>query len=321
MLREKCFMLIIQAVWLGVQVAADYAEGATDSRDFPALSEVVSDFLSMDTEEFENRYDRNELYGRDMLYCVKEAWRYQGEPVPFGDGDYYNVEEITAVRFASVFPEDMDMYGKNDYLAGGQEIGNVILQYFGDYAISMYFLENKSGMSREERNLIEFSYIKVKLRSKERNEAAPEELYEILEEGYYQDQEEVRQAEWNISPGGTKAVYILNGLIPNNPSQIYVRFQEKVPDLIFRNTWQYFFAGWIDEDHFICYNDAGPVLIHLETEHIEAVKKEEDDYDAWGCHYELKGNQMIAIFSDEEYYRWDIIRENGDIYLESRDGT
>ncbi|MCI9255303.1 MAG: hypothetical protein HFI58_10885, partial [Lachnospiraceae bacterium] len=249
MLREKCFMLIIQAVWLGVQVAADYAEGATDSRDFPAVSEVVSDFLSMDTEEFENRYDRNELYGRDMLYCVKEAWRYQGESVPFGDGDYYNVEEIAAVRFASVFPEDMDMYGKNDYLAGGQEIGNVILQYFGDYAISMYFLENKSGMSREERNLIEFSYIKVKLRSKERNEAAPEELYEILEGGYYQDQEEVRQAEWNISPGGTKAVYILNGLIPNSPSQIYVRFQEKVPDLIFRNTWQYFFAGWIDEDH------------------------------------------------------------------------
>lgn len=55
MLREKCFMLIIQAVWLGVQVAADYAEGATDSRDFPALSEVVSDFLSMDTEEFANK--------------------------------------------------------------------------------------------------------------------------------------------------------------------------------------------------------------------------------------------------------------------------
>lgn len=79
-----------------------------------------------------------------------------------------------------------------------------------------------------------------------------------------------------------------------------------------------FFAGWIDEDHFICYNDAGPVLVHLETEQIEAVKKEEDDYDTWGCHYELKENQMIALFSDEEYYRWDIISENGDIYLAGR---
>ena len=114
------------------------------------------------------------------------------------------------------------------------------------------------------------------------------------------------------------AVYISNGALPKHPSQIYVRFQEKVPDLIFRNTWQYFFAGWIDEDHFICYNDAGPVLVHLETEQIEAVKKEEDDYDTWGCHYELKENQMIALFSDEEYYRWDIISENGDIYLAGR---
>ena len=54
------------------------------------------------------------------------------------------------------------------------------------------------------------------------------------------------------------------------------------------------------------------------TEQIEAVKKEEDDYDTWGCHYELKENQMIALFSDEEYYRWDIISENGDIYLAGR---
>ena len=141
------------------------------------------------------------------------------------------------------------------------------------------------------------------------------------EKEYYEVQEEIRSGEWAASPEKKRAVYISNGALPKHPSQIYVRFQEKVPDLIFRNTWQYFFAGWIDEDHFICYNDAGPVLIHLETEHIEAVKKEEDDYDAWGCHYKLKGNQMIAIFSDEEYYRWDIIRENGDIYLESRDNT
>ncbi|MDE7199312.1 MAG: hypothetical protein K2O15_10565 [Lachnospiraceae bacterium] len=47
----------------------------------------------------------------------------------------------------------------------------------------------------------------------------------------------------------------------------------------------------IDEDHFICYNDFGPYLIHLETKHIEDIKK------------------------DGEYYRWDIVRENGEVWI------
>ena len=41
----------------------------------------------------------------------------------------------------------------------------------------------------------------------------------------------------------------------------------------------------------------------------------EDDYDAWGCEYEIKENQLIGTCLDEEYYRWDIIRKDGDIRI------
>lgn len=322
MLTERCIMTVMQIVWLGTQAVTGYAEEAVGRSGLLIMPEIVADFLSMDAEEFENQYDRNELYNRGILYCSRCAWKYDGEAV---DGfqepeDYHDIDDITAIRFINLYSSDMDVYGEDYDFETEQEEEKLVLQYFGDYAVSIYSFRGSGTQSGEKVNIAEFSYIKAELSKGDNKEAAPEALYEFLEKEYYEVQEEIRSGEWEVSPEKKKAVYISNGALPKHPSQIYVRFQEKVPDLIFRNTWQYFFAGWIDEDHFICYNDAGPVLIHLETEHIEAVKKEEDDYDAWGCHYELKGNQMIAIFSDEEYYRWDIIRENGDIYLESRDG-
>lgn len=76
-----------------------------------------------------------------------------------------------------------------------------------------------------------------------------------------------------------------------------------------------YFAGWIDEDHFICYDDSGPYLVHLETNQIEDIRQKEDDYDPYGCRYEVTGNQLIATCLDEEYYRWDIITEEGEINL------
>lgn len=320
MLTEKCIMTIIQIVWIGVQAVTVHAEEAVGRPDLLTMPGIVTDFLSMDTEEFENQYDRNELYDRGILYCDRCAWKYDGEVV---DGfqkqeDYYEVDDITAIRFIDLYASDMVVHSKDDDLETGQEEGKLVLQYFGDYAVSMYSFIGSDTQSGENVNVVEFSYVKAELSKRENRGAAPEELYEFLEKEYYEVQEEIRSGEWAASPEKKRAVYISNGALPKHPSQIYVRFQEKVPDLIFRNTWQYFFAGWIDEDHFICYNDAGPVLVHLETEHIEAVKKEDDDYDTWGCHYELKENQMIALFSDEEYYRWDIISENGDIYLAGR---
>lgn len=106
------------------------------------------------------------------------------------------------------------------------------IRYFGDYAVSMYFQESRDEGSGEKKS-------------------GPE------------------QAEWEKSPKGTKAVYIVNEMIPNALSPIVVRYQENIPDLIFREQWEYCFADWIDEDHFICYNDFGPRLIHLETKEIQ----------------------------------------------------
>lgn len=234
---------------------------------------VVSDFLSMNTEEFVKKYDKKELYDRDI-------WE------------------------------------ERDTLADNQEAGNTDVRYFGDYAMSMYFRQNTEGeKGKEEQELIELSYIKVKLDESDSRETAPAILYDDIERYYYQVQEEIQSGEWAVSPDQQKAVCITNGMIPKHPAQIFVRYQDKHPDVIFRRTWECHFAEWVDEDHFICYNDGGPIMIHLETHQIEDIKKEEDDYDTWGCDYEIKGNQLIATFMDEEYYRWDIIREGGEIQM------
>lgn len=279
---------------------------------------VVSDFLSMNTEEFEKKYDKKELYDRDILYCTREAWKYDGERV---DGfqeadDCYDVEEITAIRFTNGYFADMDMWEERDTLTCDQEAGNAAVQYFGEYAMSMYFRQNPEAKNGEEgTELIELSYIKVKLDESDSREAAPAVLYEDIERYYYEVQEEIKSGEWAVSPDQTKAVCISNGMIPKHPAQIFVRYQEKHPDLIFRRTWECRFAGWIDENHFICYNDFGPVMIHLETDQVENIKTEEDDYDGYGCYYEIQGNQLIAMFLDEEYYRWDIVRQDDEIRM------
>ena len=56
-------------------------------------------------------------------------------------------------------------------------------------------------------------------------------------------------------------------------------------------------------------------MIHLETKRIEDIKKDGDNYDTYGCKYEIEGDQLIAIVLDEEYYRWDIVRENGEVRI------
>lgn len=318
MIQEKCFKIVIQMVWLGAQIVTGCAEGATGRIDVPGATEVVFDFLSSSTEEFEERYDRNELYDRNILYCDRRAWKYDGEAV---DGfqepeDYFFLDDITAIRFVNIHSPESDLYEAAVHFDDNQTDGNVVLQYFGDYAVSMYFQEERNTQNgSDELKLKEISYIKVKLSQRDSRETVPETLYEFLEKGYYEVQEELRAGEWAFSPEQKKAVYISNGALPKHPSQIFVRFQENAPDLVFRNTWQYLFMEWIDEDHFICYNDASPILVHLETEWIEVIKKESDDFDAWGCHYVVKEHQLIAMFSDEEYYRWDITQKDGEISI------
>lgn len=317
MFSLRSVIIIMQAARLvGLLGISNDVEDIIDNFGLEEVCEynMVSDFLDMDTEEFEERYDKSELYERDILYCTKEAWRYHGIPTPSYDGiESYDVDDITAIRFVNICAAEADMPGKADVTESYREAEMLLTPYYGDYGVSMFFQERKDGQGREELKLVEVSFLKVKMSEYDRREVAPEELYGVLEWDYYYGWEELQQAEWNISPAGTKAVYIVNGLIPNSPSQIFVRYQGKIPDLIFRNDWKYHFTAWIDEDHFICYNDGGPIVIHLENGQIEKIKQEEDDYDAWGCEYEIKENQLIAMFWNEEYYRWDIIREDGEI--------
>lgn len=292
--------------------------------DYPSAYDegIVSDFLSMEPKEFEKKYGKKELYARDILYCGREAWKYDGERVDGfqDDRDCYEVENITAIRFGKAYFTDKDIWEGNTILADEQEPGSVVVRYFGEYALSMYFRGNIEGEGEEaEPELIELSYIKVKLEKTDSRKVAPAALYERLEKSYYEVQEEIRSGKWIVSPDQKKAVCISNGMLPKHPAQIFVRYQEKTPDLIFRKTSECHFVDWIDADHFICYNDAGPVMVHLESGQIENVKKEEDDYDGYGCDYEIQENYLIATCLEEEYYRWKIVREDGEIRMAATD--
>lgn len=276
--------------------------------------DVVSDFLSMDAETFEKSYDKNALYERDILYCTEEAWKYHGEQVDgFQDPkDYYEVDDITALRFLNPGLADAKQHVEDDDL---ERVENrIFFKCFDDYAVSLYFQET----GESELALRELSLIKVKFSEDERRETVPKALYELLERRYYEAREEIAEGEWAESPGKTRAVYISNGALPKHPSQIFVRYQEKIPDLIFRRTWECYFVGWIDEEHFLFRNDMGLYMIHIETsqtEEIVTISTHEGNFETWGCEYEIKGDQVIATCLDEETYCWDIVKENGEIHL------
>ena len=173
MLAEKCIMTVMQIVWLGTQAVTGYAEDAVSRSGLLAMPEIVADFLSMDVEEFENQYDRNELYDKGILYCSRCAWKYDGEAV---DGfqepeDYYDIDDITAIRFINLYSSDMDVYGEDYDL--------LVLQYFGDYAVSMYSFRGSGTQSGEKVNIAEFSYIKAELSKRDNKEVAPESTLRI----------------------------------------------------------------------------------------------------------------------------------------------
>ncbi|MFG6335933.1 MAG: hypothetical protein K1W20_10810 [Lachnospiraceae bacterium] len=254
-------------------------------------TDLVSDFLSMDAEAFEKQYDKNALYERNVLYCTEEAWRLHGVAQPACDGvaSYY-LDDIRAIRFTNVWPQDTVIY--EDTILFNQFN---LSRYFGDYAVSMYFQESRDEESGEEEiRLIEFSFVRVEVSEQDRGDVTIEDIYKSLEYDYYDGWREMDQVQWKKSPEGTKAVYIVNGMIPNAPSQIVMRYQENVPNLILREQWEYCFAGWIDEDHFVCYNDAGLYLVHIETrliEEIVTISTQEGNFETWGCQYEIRGDR------------------------------
>ena len=98
--------------------------------------------------------------------------------------DYYEVDDITAIRFIDLYASDMVVHSKDDDFETGQEEGELVLQYFGDYAVSMYSFIGSDTQSGENVNIVEFSYVKAELSKRENRGAAPEALYEFLEKEY-----------------------------------------------------------------------------------------------------------------------------------------
>lgn len=233
--------------------------------DSPYTSAVVSDFLSLNAEKFEQKYDRKELYEKDILYCDQNAWKYDGNAVdPYQKPEeHYDVAGITAIRFikGSYTP------GYTDAQANDREI---FIQCFDDYAISMFYQKKLDSQSGEEvLDLMEISYIKVETGG----EKVSKTFYQELENNYYQVRAEIQAGEWIASPDGTREV--------------------------------------------VCYkiDMSGPLLIHLETNQIEEIKREDDDYDIYGAKYEIQDNRLVGTCMGEEIYCWNIVKNNDDICI------
>lgn len=265
-------------------------------------AQVISDFLIMDSEAFERKYDRDRLYKEEILYCNMDAWKYQGKQLDaYQEPEAYaQVEDISAIRFQG---ESMEVLERAALPENGCEViisETLGLAVFEDYGVSIYYPDE------------EISFIKVEVEEG----TAPKELYSYLEKEYYQVREEIRQAQWISSPEGTREASVSNGNLPKHPSQIFVRYQDKIPERIFRRTWECRIAGWIDENHLVCYEvDRGPVLIHLENDQTTYIKKAEDDYDAYGADYRIEGDVLICECMGEELYRWEIVSESGEVFL------
>lgn len=282
-----------------------------NEEDIISETQIVADYLEMNSEEFLSKYNKNELYEKGFLYCGMESWKYQGTQLDAYQEDYYNVTDITAIRIRGKQESDDAVLEKD---LDTKTPGFVCIKYLGDYAISSYLQESMNSENNNDHalSLVEVSFIKVELE----DGIPPEILYSYLENDYYQVKEELQEALWTESPDGTKEAYISNGSLPSHPSQIFVRYKEEAPDSIFRREWQCEIVGWIDEEHLVCNEvDMGPILIHLENNQVEQIKKEDDDFDPYGAKYIIDGNYLICQVMDEEIYRWNIVSKEDEVLI------
>lgn len=296
---------------------------------------VLSDFLAMDSEDFEDKYDRNQLYERNILYCDMAAWRFHGYYGMTHDWedcyDYSNIINITALRYivdGSLYDFVEANHADMDSVVDSDSTTDVYIQHVGDYAMSICFQRDTNTQKEDSVKLLEISFVKVELR--EGAGTAPKPLYQLLEDNYYDGMESILASsgglwgwpeDWIISPDGNKEVCVLNGMIPNSPAQIFIRYRDKRPDTVLWFTWEQGIAGWIDEEHVVYYRmDMNPYLIHLETNQVEEVEIAvgEDGrsvFDAYCAHYEINGNKLVAEVLGEEIYHWNIVKENNEVYI------
>ena len=289
-------------VYEDIGIKVDNDKECTDS-----IKQVISDYLHMDSLEFQEKY-KEELYKKGILYCDKDAWKYDGSQLDAFQDEYYNVKNITAIRIYkkqdSPIYHNLNIGDKTD-----QYEEKIKIDYNTDYAVSIY-----SKLSDGNLPLIEeISFLKIELDKG----TAPEALYCFIEINYYEVMENLEHQTWITSPDGEKAACVSNGNLPKHPAQIFIRYQDDKPYTIFRRTWEHEIAGWIDDNHLICYAiDVGtPALIHLERNEIEAISNKKSDYDTYGAKYTIQENYLIAQDFEKRLYQWKILEKDGEIYV------
>ena len=288
-------------------------EHEPEKESYIVTEQVISDFLSMDAVEFQESYDKDDLYQSGILYCGHDAWKYDGNQVDaFQEpGDYYDVANITAIRFYKEQPVPVYL-NMNINDQSGQCIEEISIDYHTDYAVSIYSMPADNGLSC----IQEISYVKIELYSG----TAPEDLYHFIEGNYYKVREELKNETWILSPDGDKAACVSNGGLPKHPSQIFVWQGVDKPLTVFRETWELRVVGWIDNDHLVCdkIDIAPPILVHLERNEIEKIT-EERNFDTYGAKYSIQGSYLIAQPYAEEQYQWQIKEKDGEIYIAEPD--
>lgn len=219
-----------------------------NKEEFVSEFQIVVDFLQMSSEEFQKKYDSNELYKKNILYCDMAAWKYQGNQLDlFQDGeDYYDVTDISAIRFRNM-SQEMNIFDNNDWSEIDSEY--VDIKVMGDFAVSIYNPERRHQEKSNGLKMAEISFVKVELE----DGTAPEALYYYLESDYYRVREEIQKELWIPSSDGSKSACVSNGSLPKHPSQILIRYEEEIPDRVFRETWECEIVGWIDEEHLVYY--------------------------------------------------------------------
>lgn len=283
----------------------------TDIKDenYIDTEQVILDFLNMNAIEFQENYDKEGLYQSGILYCGHEAWKYDGNQVDAYQepGDYYDVVNVTAIRFYKRQPVSvyLDVNINDQFGQYGKEIS---IDYHTDYAVSVYSRSADDNLSYVQ----EISFVKIELYKGR----APEDLYQYIESQYYRVMEGLINERWVVSPDGEKAACVSNGALPKHPAQIYIWYQGDKPYTVFRETWELSIVGWIDNDHLVCYhNDGFPMLVHLDRNEIEVISREKCDFDSYGVKYYIQGNDLIARPYSEEPYRWEILEKDGEIYV------
>ena len=270
--------------------------------------QVISDYLHMDSLKFQEKYNMDELYEMGILYCDKNAWKYDGSQLDAFQDEHYVVEDITAVRIYKKQPVSV-YHNLNIGERTERNCSTINIIHTADYAVSVYSTPSDDNVSR----IVEISFIRAELDQG----TAPEEFYYHIESDYYEVRESLGNETWILSPDGEKAACVSNGALPKHPAQIVVWQGSDKPLTVFRRTWEHRIVGWIDNNHFVCYAvDADtPVLIHLERNEIEPFTNEKCKYDRYGAEYKIQDHYMIAQCFGEQLYQWEIKEKNGEVFV------